>query len=78
MIAEDVKDDICTGRGKVERGEQGGRWEAKREEGAERIAGVFCSTPVCLKDESLWETKRQRARQWQRRGCTQSRQTQTL
>lgn len=26
-------------------------------EGAERIAAVFCSTPVCLKDERTWAEK---------------------
>ncbi len=31
---------------------------AKREEGAERIAGVFCSTPVCLKDKRVRGQKR--------------------
>lgn len=50
LIAEDVKADICTGGGRW-RGDQGRKWEAKREEGTERIAGLFCSTPVCLKDK---------------------------
>lgn len=44
MIAEDVKDDICTGRGRMEEEGGGRRMEPREEE-----RGVFCSTPVCLK-----------------------------
>lgn len=51
LIAADVKADICTDIGRW-RGHQTWR-EGGREEGAERIARVFCCTPVCFKDRRV-------------------------
>lgn len=54
-------------------GDQGGKWEVKSKEGAERLAGVFCFIPVCLRGKRIrQQKKRQRVRWLQRRACKHS------
>lgn len=57
LIAEDVKADICM-EGGGGGGDQGGKWEVKSKEGAERLAGVFCFIPVCLRGKRIRQQKK--------------------